>query len=106
VSLLSFVIVQVCLSRSNRRSAVWRLAVGSSPWRANFLQLVSRVMVGLDPDTMWDITWRFESYASTKAGYASRKASFNVRSVRCGFGTMWSMVALKLWRVDASVGSG
>jgi hypothetical protein len=35
--MLSSVIVQVCLGRSNRRSAAWRLAGGSSPRRANFL---------------------------------------------------------------------
>jgi hypothetical protein len=37
VSPLSSVIVQVLLGRSNRRSVAWRLAGGSSPRRANFL---------------------------------------------------------------------
>jgi hypothetical protein len=40
MSLLSFVIVQVRLGRSNRCSAASRLAGDSSLWRANFLQLV------------------------------------------------------------------
>jgi hypothetical protein len=58
--------VQLRLGRSNRRSAVWRLAGGSSPRRANFLQLVSRAMVRLDLEALRKITWRFEGYASRR----------------------------------------
>jgi hypothetical protein len=66
VSLLSSVIVQVCLGKSNRRSTMWRLAGGSSSRRANFLQLVSRATVRLDLKDVQKITWRFEGYASTR----------------------------------------
>jgi hypothetical protein len=58
--------VQLRLGRFNRRSAAWRLAGGSSPQRANFLQSVSRAMVGLDLEVVQKITWRFESYASIR----------------------------------------
>jgi hypothetical protein len=51
---------KVHLGRSNRRSAVWRLAGGLSTRRANFLQLVSRAMVRLDLEAA-KINWRFES---------------------------------------------
>jgi hypothetical protein len=54
------------LGRFNRCSAAWRLAGGSSPRRANFLQLVSRAMVRLDLEVVQKITWRFEGYASTR----------------------------------------
>jgi hypothetical protein len=57
--------VQLRLGRFNRRSAAWRLSGGSSPRKANFLQLVSRAMVGLDLEAVRKITWRFEGYAST-----------------------------------------
>jgi hypothetical protein len=61
VSLLSSVISATSrLGRSNRCSAMWRLAGGLSSRRAKFLQLVSRAMVGLDLEAMQKITWRFE----------------------------------------------
>jgi hypothetical protein len=52
VSLLSSVIVQVRLGRSDRRSAAWRLAGGLSPRRDNILQLVS--IVGFSPTSEID----------------------------------------------------
>jgi hypothetical protein len=78
VSPLSSVIVQVRLGRSDRRFAAWRLASGSFPRRANFLQLVSRAMVRLDLEALRKITWRFEGYASTR-----RRATYG----RCGADT-------------------
>jgi hypothetical protein len=71
--------VQLRLGRFNRRSAAWRLAGGSSPRRANFLQLVSRDMVRLDLEAVQRITWRFESYASTRC----RATTVSAEWIRC-----------------------
>jgi hypothetical protein len=57
--------VQLRIGRFNHHFDAWRLSGGSSPRKANFLQLVSRAMVGLDLEAVRKITLRFEGYAST-----------------------------------------